>query len=136
MIVLQGAIPDICKKCKKTGGLEDGLYLIHTEEDFVNFYCDGQSWKTCPIKGEIPDEHGRLIDGDKLERRIKYVSCDNCHPQSKDDCRGCGIRNIVDEVKSMTTIVEATEDFAKELEKYDEKVALNRERKIEDVGAN
>lgn len=89
----------------------------------------------CLIKGEIPDEHGRLIDGDKLERRIKYVSCDNCHPQSKDDCRGCGMRKIVDEVESMTTIVEATEDFAKELEKYDEKVALNRERRIEDVGA-
>lgn len=67
MIVLQGSMPDICKKCKKTGGLEDGLYLIHTEENFVNFYCDGQSLKICPIKGEIPDEHGRIIDSSKAE---------------------------------------------------------------------
>lgn len=66
MIVLQGTMPNICKRCKKSGGLEDGLYIIHTEEDFVNFYCDGQSPKTCPIKGEIPDKHGDLKDADVI----------------------------------------------------------------------
>ena len=66
MIVLQGSMPDICKRCKERGGLEDGLYRVHTEEDYVNFYCDGQSQKTCPIIGEIPDKHGRLIDADAL----------------------------------------------------------------------
>lgn len=71
MIVLQGAMPDICKRCKKSGGLEDGLYLIHTEEDFVNFYCDGQSSKTCPIKGKIPDVHGDLIERSHILDKVK-----------------------------------------------------------------
>ena len=70
MIVLQEAMPDKCKKCKERGGLEDGLYLIHTEEDYVNFYCDSQSPKTCPIKGEIPDKHGRIVDIQNVMNQI------------------------------------------------------------------
>ena len=70
MIVLQSLMPDKCKRCKESGGLEDVLHLINTDGDYVDFFCDGQSPKTCPIKGEIPDEHGRLIDADMLKETL------------------------------------------------------------------
>lgn len=77
MIAIQGAMPDICKRCKERGGLEDGLYRVHTEEDYVDFYCDGQSPKSCPIKGEIHDKHGRLIEENKAYDSIAEETTDH-----------------------------------------------------------
>ena len=55
-----------------------------------------QILRGCPIIGEIPDKHGRLIDADKLMQWIEHVYGD------KDI-----IKFITDDIKRQPTIVEA-----------------------------
>lgn len=106
--------------------LSDGSVIEH----FKNESGKVSSYRSGGVKAiEVPP-HGRLIDGDKLERRLKYVACDNCYPNSEDDCSGCSMKNIVNEVTIMTTIIEADDSFAKELKKYDEKIAQQKVEKI------
>lgn len=113
---------------------ERKMFVIERDGSVWEQISDTSYFRTGYKAVELPP-HGRLIDGDRLERRLKYVSCDNCYPNSEDDCSGCSMKNIVNEVKIMTTIIEADDSFAKELKKYDEKVTRQKVENIKSAGS-
>lgn len=69
-----------------------------------------QILRGCPIIGEIPDKHGRLIDTDILLDTIRYGAevRDFCDKKCKSqDCRNCIIKSVYKIIKEALTIIEA-----------------------------
>lgn len=94
MIVIDMKRPETCADCHIING-EYGICEI----------LDRTVWGTppedCPIVGEIPDNHGRVIDADLL----KSAHCKDC----KDNCVYCDSAYVLDMIDEAPTILEATE---------------------------
>ena len=62
-LIIKGDMPSICKKCKSQGGLTDGSFnYICCDDNYLDFYCEGDNPNGRQILCEIPDKHGDLID--------------------------------------------------------------------------
>lgn len=82
-LIVEMEMPRNCKECAfSTGcsfceGYDDHCVLAPIDTDYKWNFSDGiepqerPSW--CPIKGVLPDEHGRLIDADELKTHVRNV---------------------------------------------------------------
>lgn len=52
-LLIAREMPSVCRKCKEQGKLAGGWYRVHTDDDFLNAYCDGDPSTGCPIIGEV-----------------------------------------------------------------------------------
>lgn len=79
-LIIKGTMPTCCGLCCEClGGGSDAYYCNRAKRqisDVVPPYDKRMEW--CPIIGEIPDRHGRLIDADaeiaKLEAFMKVLN--------------------------------------------------------------
>lgn len=72
MVILDMKYPKNCAECDLC--YKDDLCNVDGTYAIGDIYSK-PSW--CPIKGEIPDHHGRLIDADKLHLHEKDVKQGN-----------------------------------------------------------
>ena len=73
-LIIKGDMPSICKKCKIQGGLTDGSFnYICCDDNYLDFYCEGDNPNGCQILCEIPDKHGDLVDVQAIEERAKEI---------------------------------------------------------------
>lgn len=76
-LIIKGDMPSCCAVCCDCNSADDGNFCNRTGNRLGN---DWQLYRplNCPIIGEIPDSHGRLIDADELEKAVeKMVVCDS-----------------------------------------------------------
>ena len=63
VLIIKGDMASICKKCKSQGGLTDNTFHNIKHLDYL---CEGDDPTACPIVGELPDNHGRIVDLDRV----------------------------------------------------------------------
>lgn len=99
VIIKGGEIPVDCLGCDEMVMLSQ--CPIHLNEPLK--YCNGTRHPDCPIIGEIPDSHGRLIDVDKLIASFRKWANAPIKRTNKE------IADFLEEYSQDSTIVEATE---------------------------
>lgn len=64
-LVYKGEMPSCCAVCCDCNSAEDGNFCNRTGNRLRN---DWQLYRplNCPIIGELPDKHGRIVDLDKV----------------------------------------------------------------------
>lgn len=71
-LIIKGDMPTCCGFCCEClGGGSDAYYCNRAKRqisEVVLPYDKRMEW--CPIIGEIPDSHGRLVDADKLAKEF------------------------------------------------------------------
>ena len=67
MIILDIDMPKNCKECPLVSGYDTGDCCCLDAWDGIR--PDEGRHERCPIVGEIPKEHGRLIDADKFKEK-------------------------------------------------------------------
>lgn len=96
--------------------ISHGSYVEYRELDEKIAIQDRPSW--CPLI-EVPP-HGRLIDADVFIAKEEKVYCTNCDMRKNSKgkvvydigdapCRACRRRDTLDDLDSVTTIIEAEE---------------------------
>ena len=76
-LIIKGEMPKGCSECRDLRfNIPNCPLHKHTQG---NWYRIGKH-PDCPIIGEIPDEHGRLIDADKL----KHELLEHGHPDTRE----------------------------------------------------
>ena len=72
-LIIKGDMPKACSACKSVQ-----RYRYSDECEYLRKpIARNGRLKDCPIIGEIPDKHGRLIDADELKKAVeKMVVCD------------------------------------------------------------
>jgi hypothetical protein len=93
-IIIDAEKPHACWACDFRCGLN---IIARTEEEGIP--------DDCPIIGEIPDKHGRLIDADKLRGETNYLICTDCEVESCEDCDVEWCKNIIE---NAPTVLEAS----------------------------
>ena len=63
MIVVKGKMPKCCGTCEASGTGACGIWMKNKDLQTIA--------QDCPIVGEIPDEHGDLIDASAFKKRNK-----------------------------------------------------------------
>ena len=73
MLIIDMPMPKYCADCPMIALSDRGMICLCTEALLeIDYDKKRPSW--CPIKGVLPDEHGDLIDKDKLKRAF----CNHC----------------------------------------------------------
>ena len=73
MLIIDMPMPKYCADCPMIALSDRGMICLCTEALLeIDYDKKRPSW--CPIKGVLPDEHGDLIDRDKLKRAF----CNHC----------------------------------------------------------
>ena len=76
-LIIKGEMPkgSGCDGCEfQTSRCEQlDACTCHLFDGVINNFHN-ERHKDCPIIGEIPDEHGRLIDADKMARQFNYYA--------------------------------------------------------------
>ena len=73
MLIIDMPMPKCCADCPMIALSDRGMICLCTEALLeIDYDKKRPSW--CPIKGVLPDEHGDLIDKDKLKRAF----CNHC----------------------------------------------------------
>ena len=101
-LVIKGNLPDSCGFCWECLGGGSGAYYCNRAKrhisDVVPPYDRRMEW--CPIVGEIPDSHGRLISDTDVKALLRSgLSLDS----DSDMDYVCGL------IDGLPTITEATE---------------------------
>ena len=101
-IIIDEPMPKACYECNFRCGI-NFLTFVNTED---------KRHPSCPIIGEIPDEHGRLVDADKILTESGYdpmmfqPKYGGNHRTQYDTLMGYEILGIIEDAP---TVVEATE---------------------------
>lgn len=71
-LIVEGKMPTCCGLCCEClGGGSDAYYCNRAKRQISEVVPPyDKRMERCPIIGEIPDEHGRLIDADALKKRM------------------------------------------------------------------
>ena len=77
--------PVSCFECPLKNG-SDECVLLDSDTNFVYDDLDLAQTEMCPIIGELPKKHGRLIDVDE------YCELQGCDGEDN-DCKNCVIRD-------------------------------------------
>jgi len=109
-LIIKGEIPSCCAVCCDCNPANDGNFCNRTGNRLRN---DWQLYRpsNCPILGEIPDEHGRLVDADKILTESGYdpmmfqPKYGGDHRTQYDTLMGYEILGIIEDAP---TVVEAT----------------------------
>lgn len=70
-LIIKGDMPKDCFRCDELVTMS--LCPINLNEPLK--YCNGERHPDCPILGEIPDEHGELIERSKVHEAITQAYC-------------------------------------------------------------
>ena len=112
-LIIKGDLPKGCGFCWEClGGGSDAYYCNRAKRqisEVVPPYDKRMEW--CPILGEIPDEHGRLVDADALIERTKnwYCSKENCEDNySGVRCRACWVDDAIGIIDDANVVVEGS----------------------------
>lgn len=78
MLIVDMPMPKYCADCPMIALSDRGMICLCTEALLeIDYDKKRPSW--CPIKGVLPDEHGRLIDADDVNNHIiGYVDLRGC----------------------------------------------------------
>ena len=84
-LIVEGKMPTCCGLCCEClGGGSDAYYCNRAKKqisEVVPPYDKRMEW--CPILGEIPDEHGDLIDIQAVEERAKAIQYEKGIPYNE-----------------------------------------------------
>ena len=75
-LIIKGDMPKDCFCCDEL--ISTTLCPISLQEPF--FCCNGERPSDCPVIGEIPDNHGRLVDADELKKEL----LEHGHPDTRE----------------------------------------------------
>lgn len=92
MLIVDMPMPSRCGECPLL--YMDIVTCTVTGKDCTEYGAERPSW--CPIVGELPDEHGDLIDRDEAFYDIKRFICNGCNRVTEDDCMTCITKGIQD----------------------------------------
>ena len=72
-LIIKGDMPNCCAVCWECNCADDGNFCA------VNGNRLGNDWQVhrmgnCPILGEIPDDHGRLVDADIMKEAFEATA--------------------------------------------------------------
>ena len=81
-LIIKGNMPSCCAVCWECNCANDGNFCNRTGNRLGN---DWQLFRplNCPIIGEIPDEHGDLIDIQAVEERAKAIQYEKGIPYNE-----------------------------------------------------
>ena len=82
-LIVDGKMPSCCAVCWDCNSADDGNFCNRTGNRL------GKDWQlykplNCPIRGEIPDRHGNLIDQDKVLTNVTNLCSDKDTETLKD----------------------------------------------------
>ena len=87
----------------------DNTVELVIDTEFASPYDNGHNVQRYPLT-EIPTPHGRLIDADRLlalvEKEVNNT-CIGCEPEPDDCCAYDRFKEIISEIKTAPTIIEA-----------------------------
>ena len=108
-LIIKGNMPSCCAVCWDCNGANDGNFCNRATGNRL-----GNDWQlfrplNCPIIGEIPDEHGRLVSKDDviylLEQLLNRIKVE---PQT-DNAVNSMLRDAIELIeKNAPVVVEAT----------------------------
>ena len=106
-LIVEGKMPTCCGFCCECLGGGSGAYYCNRAKrqisEVVPPYDKRMEW--CPIKGEISDKHGRLIDVDAFFKRLQKQTMELWGEKSKEYQY---FLDVMDMIKNAPTIVEAS----------------------------
>lgn len=103
--------------------LRTGNYCSRiADESVVEYAIKEERHPNCPLV-ELPKRHGRLIDSDAFETRIKELYCSDCDRRKgvkkgkmrmlyeigDAPCRACGTYDALSDIDDAPTVIEAEE---------------------------
>ena len=82
-LIIKGDMPSCCAVCCDCNSADDGNFCNRTGNRLGN---DWQLYRplNCPIRGEIPDRHGNLIDQNKVLTNVTNLCSDEDTETLKD----------------------------------------------------
>lgn len=99
---------DTAYKCVILAHPDNSVELV-IDTKFASAYDNGHNIQRYPII-EVPTPHGRLIDADRLltlvEKEVNNT-CIGCEPEPDDCCAYDRFKEIISEIKTAQTIIEA-----------------------------
>ena len=105
-LIIKGKMPTRCSECRDMGfDIPNCPLHKHTQG---NWYRIGKH-PDCPIIGEIPDEHGRLVSEDEIVKRVEVLR-ESEHEFSENLAEHMhvdrSIDMLIEMIKKVPTIVE------------------------------